>query len=199
MSTEWEKSGLDSMNLSSAPGKEIGDSGYEIEYPEHKAAKPEISGNSNLASAPGMGKSKVEESDLSKLSQEMADSPGSKVGDSGYKIKYPHPSSVNPDIENPESMNLAEAPEKGSKVPSKDSTNPNFANSPGKEEGDAGYNVEYPEHKSGKKEIENLDHMNLAETPSKGADGEIGYEANPEMGYNLTEGFERPSPELKKN
>jgi hypothetical protein len=199
MSTEWEKSGLDSMNLSSAPGKEIGDSGYEVEYPEHKGSKPEISGNSNLASAPGMGKSKVEESDLSKLSQELADSPGSKVGDSGYKIKYPHHSSVNPDIENPKSMNLAEAPVRGSKVPSKDTTDPNFANSPGKEEGDSGYNVEYPEHKSGKGEIENLDHMNLAETPSKGADGEISYEANPEMGYNLTEGFERPSPELKKN
>lgn len=199
MSTEWEKSGLKSMNLATTPGKEEGDSGYKTEYPNPKAKNSEIADNSNLASAPKSGKSKVEESDLSKLSQELSDTPGTKIGDSGYKIKYPRPSISSPDIDNQENMELAVAPQSGSKIPTSDKTNPNFADSPGKKEGDSGYVVEYPEHKSGKGEIENLDNMNLSETPSKGADGEIEYEANSEMGYNLTEGFERPSPELKKN
>ena len=229
MATEWEKSGLKSMNLASTPGKEEGDAGYKVEYPEPKASKPQVAGDSKMAVAPGMGKSKMDESDLSKLNPELADAPGSKVGDAGYKIKYPNPSASSPEIDNLSNMELADAPEKGAKVPSKDKTNPNFASTPGKEEGDAGYSNEYPDHTGGKKDIEDLKDMNLADTPSKGADGDIKFKVDGEMGYNLdentlqgirnfimenkdseevkkmiediylTEGFERPSPELKKN
>jgi hypothetical protein len=199
MSTHFEKSGLKNANLATAPGKEEGDSGYEIKYPDPKASKPEVMGSSNLASAPGMGKSKMDESDLSKLNPELASAPGSKVGDSGYKIKYPHPSASSPEIDDLSNMELTEAPEKGSKIPSKDKTDPNLATSPGKTVGDSGYGVEYPSHTGGKEDIDNLDTMNLAETPSKGAEGDINYQVSDEMGYNLTEGFERPSPELKKN
>jgi NADH-quinone oxidoreductase subunit H len=91
----------------------------------------------------------------------------------------------------------------------------------------SGYNVEYLDPKaSNDADIDNLDTAELAETPSKGADGEVDFELNSEMGYNLdetlanirdyimknkdseevqkmlsdlNEGFERPSPELKKN
>ena len=200
MSTEFEKSGLKSANFSKAPGKEEGDADYKVHFPEPKGNKnPEIMGSSNLASAPGMGKSKMDESDLSKLSPELATAPGKEEGDSGYKIKYPHPSASSPEIDNLDTMNLAGAPEKGSKVPSKDKTNPNFSTAPGKNIGDSGYEVEYPDHTGGEEYIDDLDTMNLANTPSKGSEGDINYELNSEMGYNLTEGFERPSPELKKN
>jgi len=236
MATEWEKSGLKAMNLATTPGKEEGDAGYKVEYPEPKSSKPQVMGNSNLATAPGMGKLEMSESDLSKLNSEMADTPGSKVGDSGYKNKINLPKANSPEIDDLSTMNLSSAPDKGSKVPTRDKTNPNLATSPGKEEGDAGYEVEYPSHTGGKKEIDNLDNMNLSDTPSKGADGEIDYEINSEMGYNIgegetptvdtltlkgikeyiienkdseevqrmiqdlvNEGFERPSPELKKN
>lgn len=200
MSTEFEKSGLKAANLAKAPGKEEGDADYKVHFPEPKGnKKAEVMGNSHLASAPGMGKSKMDESDLSKLNPELATAPGKAEGDAGYAIKYPHPSSHSPEIDNPSNMNLADTPEKGSKVPAKDKTNPNFAIAPGKLVGDAGYEVEYPEHVGGEEYIDDLDTMNLAGTPSKGAEGDIDYEVNSEMGYNLTEGFERPSPELKKN
>lgn len=229
MSTEWEKSDLKNMNLAKAPGKEEGDADYKIEYPDHTAGKAEVMGDSALAKAPGMGKLQMSESDLSKLDDGMATAPGKEEGDAGYKIKYPHPSANSPEIDDLSNMELADAPEKGAKVPSKDKTNPNFASSPGKEEGDAGYHNEYPNHTGGKKEINDLKDMNLAETPSKGADGEIKFKIDGEMGYNLdentlqsikkfitenkdseeiqkmiqdiflNEGFERPSPELKKN
>ena len=200
MSTEFEKSGLKAANLAKAPGKEEGDADYKVHFPEPKGSKKaEVMGNSNLASAPGMGKSKMDESDLSKLNPALATAPGSIVGDSGYKVKYPYPSSSSPEIDDLSTMNLAGAPEKGSKVPTKGSSNFNFATAPGKAVGDSGYEVEYPEHKGGSEEIDDLDTMNLAETPSKGAEAEIHYQVSDEMGYNLDEGFERPSPELKKN
>ena len=238
MATEWEKSGLKAMNLASAPGKEEGDAGYKVEYPDPKASKsPEVTGSSNMAVAPGMGKSKMDESDLSKLDPEMATAPGSPVGDSGYKMKIDLPKASSPEIDDLSTAELVTAPEKGSKVPTKDSTDPNLATSPGKEEGDAGYEVEYLDVKASKgADIDNLDTANLAETPSKGADGNVDYELNSEMGYNIgegenatpdpltlkgirefilenkdseevqkmlqdlmNEGFERPSPELKKN
>jgi hypothetical protein len=236
MSTEWEKSGLKSMNLAKAPGKEEGDADYKVEYPDHTSGKPEIMGNSDLAEAPGMENLEMSESDLSKLDDEMATAPGAQVGDSGYKVKINIPAANNPEIDDLSNMELADAPENGSKVPSKDKTNPNFASTPGKEEGDAGYSNEYPHHTSGKKEIDNLDNMNLAETPDKGAEGDIKFKVDSEMGYNIgegenptpdpltlkgireyilenkdseevqkmladlmNEGFERPSPELKKN
>ena len=199
MSTEFEKSGLKAANLAKAPGKEEGDSGYKMEFPEPKKKRPELMGNSNLSAAPGMGRSKVEESDLSKLNPSYADSPGTKVGDSGYKIKYPNFSSNSPEIDDLATMNLSSAPGKGSKIPSKDKTNPNFATAPGKEVGDSGYEVEYPEYTNGEEYIDNLDSMDLAGTHSKGAEGDIHYQISDEMGYNLDEGFERPSPELKKN
>ena len=201
MSTEFERSGLKAANLAKAPGKEEGDADYEIHYPEPKGSKKaEIMGNSNLASAPGMGKSKMDESDLSKLSSDMSTAPGSPVGDSGYKVKINIPKASSPEIDNLDTMNLANAPEEGSKVPTKDTTNPNFATSPGNVEGDAGYEVEYIETDgSNKAEIDNLDTMNLADAPAAGTEAETGLEINSEMGYNLTEGFERPSPELKKN
>jgi hypothetical protein len=229
MSTEWEKSGLKAMNLASSPGKEEGDADYKIEYPNHTSGKAEVMGDSNLAVAPGMGKLQMSESDLSKLDDGMATAPGKEEGDADYKIKYPHPSASSPEIDNLSNMELADAPEKGSKVPSKDSTDPNLATSPGKEEGDSGYTNEYPNHTGGKADIDNPETMNLADTPSKGADGDIKFKIDGEMGYNLdestlqgirnfimenkdseevqkmihdifvNEGFERPSPELKKN
>ena len=202
MATEWEKSGLKSMNLASAPGKAEGDADYAIEYPDPKASKsPEISKlNPNLASAPGSGKSKMDEaSDLSKTNQELAEAPGGSH-EAGYKTKINIPGASSPEIDNLSTSNLVVAPEKGSKVPTKDSTDPNFATSPGKEEGDAGYEVEYLNVKSSKSaDIDNLDTANLAEIPAKNTQAQIDIEVNSEMGYNLTEGFERPSPELKKN
>jgi hypothetical protein len=180
-----------------------------------------------MAVAPGMGKLEMSESDLSKLDTAMATAPGAQVGDSGYKTKIDLPKASSPEIDNLATAELVTAPEKGSKVPSKDTTDPNFATSPGKVEGDAGYEVEYLDTKASKNaDIDNLDTAELAETPSKGADGEVDYELNSEMGYNLdetlanirdyimknkdseevqkmlsdlNEGFERPSPELKKN
>jgi len=228
MATEWEKSGLKAMNLASAPGKEEGDADYKVEYPDPKASKkPEVAGSSDMAVAPGMGKSKMDESDLSKLDPALATAPGAQVGDSGYKTKIDLPKASSPEIDNLATAELVTAPEKGAKVPTKDTTDPNFATSPGKVEGDAGYEVEYLDTKASKKaDIDNLDTAELAETPSKGADGEVDYELNSEMGYNLdetlanireyimknkdseevqkmlsdlNEGFERPSPELKKN
>jgi len=236
MSTEWEKSGLKAMNLASSPGKEEGDAGYKVEYPEPKASKPEVMGDSNLAKAPGRGKLQMSESDISKLDNGMATAPGKEEGDSGYKIKYPNPSANSPEIDNLSNMELADAPEKGSKIPAKDKTNPNFASTPGKEEGDAEYSNEYPNHTGGKKYIDNLNNMNLADTPDKGAEGDVNFKVDNEMGYNIgegenstpdsltlkgireyilenkdseevqkmladlmNEGFERPSPELKKN
>jgi hypothetical protein len=202
MATEWEKSGLKAMNLASAPGKAEGDADYAIEYPDPKASKsPEISKlNPNLASAPGTGKSKMDEaSDLSKTNQELAEAPGGS-NEADYKIKINIPGASSPEIDNLATSNLVVAPEKGSKVPTKDSTDPNFATSPGKEEGDAGYEVEYLNVKSSKSaDIDNLDTANLAEIPAKNTQAQIDIEVNSEMGYNLTEGFERPSPELKKN
>jgi hypothetical protein len=228
MATEWEKSGLKAMNLASAPGKEEGDADYKVEYPDPKASKkPEVAGESDMAVAPGMGKLEMSESDLSKLDTAMATAPGAQVGDSGYKTKIDLPKASSPEIDNLATAELVTAPEKGSKVPTKDTTDPNFATSPGKVEGDAGYGVEYLDPKaSNNADIDNLDTAELAETPSKGADGEVDYELNSEMGYNLdetlanirdyimknkdseevqkmlsdlNEGFERPSPELKKN
>jgi hypothetical protein len=229
MATEWEKSGLKAMNLASAPGKEEGDADYKVEYPDPKASKnPEVAGESDMAVAPGTGKSKMDEaSDLSKLDTAMATAPGARVGDSGYKNKIDLPKASSPEINNLATAELVTAPEKGAKVPTKDTTDPNFANSPGKVEGDAEYGVKYLDSKASKNaEINNLDTANLAETPSKGADGKVDYELNSEMGYNLdetlanirnyimknkdseevqkmlsdlNEGFERPSPELKKN
>ena len=228
MATEWEKSGLKAMNLASAPGKEEGDADYKVEYPDPKASKkPEVAGSSDMAVAPGMGKSKMDESDLSKLDPALATAPGAQVGDSGYKTKIDLPKASSPEIDNLATAELVTAPEKGAKVPTKDTTDPNFATSPGKVEGDAGYKVEYLDPKASKNaDIDNLDTAELAETPSKGADGEVDYELNSEMGYNLdetlanireyimknkdseevqkmlsdlNEGFERPSPELKKN
>jgi hypothetical protein len=228
MATEWEKSGLKAMNLASAPGKEEGDADYKVEYPDPKASKkPEVAGESDMAVAPGMGKLEMSESDLSKLDTDMATAPGAQVGDSGYKTKIDLPKASSPEIDNLATAELVTAPEKGSKVPTKDTTDPNFATSPGKVEGDAGYGVEYLDPKaSNNADIDNLDTAELAETPSKGADGEVDYELNSEMGYNLdetlanirdyimknkdseevqkmlsdlNEGFERPSPELKKN
>lgn len=202
MATEWEKSGLKSMNLASAPGKAEGDADYAIEYPDPKASKsPEISKlNPNLASAPGTGKSKMDEaSDLSKTNQELAEAPGGSH-EAGYKTKINIPGASSPEIDSLSTSNLVVAPEKGSKVPTKDSTDPNFSTSPGKEEGDAGYEVEYLNVKSSKgADIDNLDTANLAEIPAKNTQAQIDIEVNSEMGYNLTEGFERPSPELKKN
>jgi hypothetical protein len=228
MATEWEKSGLKAMNLASAPGKEEGDADYKVEYPDPKASKkPEVAGESDMAVAPGMGKLEMSESDLSKLDTAMATAPGAQVGDSGYKTKIDLPKASSPEIDNLATAELVTAPEKGSKVPTKDTTDPNFATSPGKVEGDAGYEVEYLDPKASKNaDIDNLDTAELAETPSKGADGKVDYELNSEMGYNLdetlanirdyimknkdseevqkmlsdlNEGFERPSPELKKN
>lgn len=233
MATEWEKSGLKAMNLATTPGKEEGDADYKVEYPDPKASKkPEVAGNSDMAVAPGMGKSKMDESDLSKLDPALATAPGAQVGDAGYATKIDLPKASSPEIDDLSTAELVVAPEKGSKVPSKDTTNPNFATSPGKVEGDAGYEVEYLTPKaSNNADIDNLDTADLAETPSKGADGEVDYELNAEMGYNLgesvenltlenvkdyilknknseeiqkmlkdlNEGFERPSPELKKN
>lgn len=201
MSTEFERSGLKAANLAKAPGKEEGDSGYEMNFPEPKGSKKaEVMGNSNLASAPGMGRSKMEESEISKLNPELAQAPGSEVGDAGYKIKINIPKASSPEIDDLETMNLANAPESGVKAPSKGSSNFNFSTAPGNPEGDAGYEVEYIETEgSGKAEIDNLDNMNLADAPTAGADADIDFELNSEMGYNLTEGFERPSPELKKN
>ena len=179
----------------------------------------------------------MDESDLSKLDPEMATAPGSQVGDSGYKMKMDLPKASSPEIDDLSTAELVTAPEKGAKVPSKDTTDPNLATSPGKVEGDAGYEVEYLDPKASKDaDIDNLDTANLAETPSKGADGEVDYELNAEMGYNIgegeatqstlnldeiknfilenkdseevqkmlqdilvNEGFDRPSPELKKN
>ena len=230
MATEWEKSGLKAMNLASAPGKEEGKADYKVEAPEPKAAKNADIDDLNtaeLAEAPESGKSKMDEaSDLSKLSPELAEAPGGKH-DADYAIKIDLPKASSPEIDNLATAELVTAPEKGSKVPSKDTTDPNFATSPGKVEGDAGYEVEYLDTKSSKNaDIDNLDTAELAETPSKGADGEVDYELNSEMGYNLdetlanireyimknkdseevqkmlsdlNEGFERPSPELKKN
>ena len=202
MATEWEKSGLKSMNLASAPGKAEGDADYAIEYPDPKASKsPEISKlDPNLATAPGTGKSKMDEaSDLSKTDQELAEAPGGSH-EAGYKTKINIPGASSPDIDNLATSELVVAPEKGVKVPTKDSTDPNFATSPGKEEGDAGYEVEYLDVKSSKNaDIDNLDTANLAEIPAKNTQAQIDIEVNDEMGYNLTEGFERPSPELKKN
>ena len=231
MATEWEKSGLKAMNLASAPGKEEGKADYKVEAPEPKADKNADIDDLNtaeLAEAPGSGKSKMDEaSDLSKLDTAMATAPGAQVGDSGYKTKIDLPKASSPEIDNLDTAELVTAPEKGAKVPAKDTTDPNLATSPGKVEGDAGYDVEYLDPKSSKNaDIDNLDTAELAEAPSKGADGEVGYELNSEMGYNLdetlanirdyimknkdseevqkmlsdlNEGFERPSPELKKN
>lgn len=207
MSTHFERSGLNAANLAKAPGKEEGDSGYKIEYPDPRGTKkPEVMGNSNLATAPGMGKSKMDESDLSKLNPELSTAPGQQVGDSGYEIKYPHPGSKSPEIDDLSTMDLSIAPGKGAKVPTVDTTNPNFATSPGKAVGDAGYNVSYPDIKSILADIDSLETMNLSQAPSKGSEGDINYELNSEMGYNLgesksevNEGFERPTPELKKN
>jgi hypothetical protein len=228
MATEWEKSGLKAMNLASAPGKEEGKADYKVEYPDPKASKkPEVAGESDMAVAPGMGKLEMSESDLSKLDTAMATAPGAQVGDSGYKTKIDLPKASSPEIDNLATAELVTAPEKGAKVPTRDTTDPNFATSPGKVEGDAGYGVEYLDPKaSNNADIDNLDTAELAETPSKGADGEVDYELNSEMGYNLdetlanirdyimknkdseevqkmlsdlNEGFERPSPELKKN
>ena len=231
MATEWEKSGLKAMNLASAPGKEEGKADYKVEAPEPKADKNADIDDLNtaeLAEAPGSGKSKMDEaSDLSKLDTAMATAPGAQVGDSGYKMKFDLPKASSPEIDNLDTAELVTAPEKGAKVPAKDTTDPNLATSPGKVEGDAGYDVEYLDPKSSKNaDIDNLDTAELAEAPSKGADGEVGYELNSEMGYNLdetlanirdyimknkdseevqkmlsdlNEGFERPSPELKKN
>jgi hypothetical protein len=233
MATEWEKSGLKAMNLATTPGKEEGDADYKVEYPDPKASKkPEVAGNSDMAVAPGSGKSKMDESDLSKLDPALATAPGAQVGDAGYTTKIDLPKASSPEIDDLSTAELVVAPEKGSKVPSKDTTDPNFATSPGKVEGDAGYEVEYLAPKaSNNADIDNLDTADLAETPSKGADGEVNYELNAEMGYNLgesvenltlenvkdyilknkdseeiqkmlkdlNEGFERPSPELKKN
>lgn len=230
MATEWEKSGLKAMNLASAPGKEERKADYKVEAPEPKADKNADIDDLNtaeLAEAPESGKSKMDEaSDLSKLSPELAEAPGGKH-DADYAIKIDLPKASSPEIDNLATAELVTAPEKGSKVPSKDTTDPNFATSPGKVEGDAGYEVEYLDTKASKNaDIDNLDTAELAETPSKGADGEVDYELNSEMGYNLdetlanireyimknkdseevqkmlsdlNEGFERPSPELKKN
>jgi hypothetical protein len=230
MATEWEKSGLKAMNLASAPGKEEGKADYKVEAPEPKAAKNADIDDLNtaeLAEAPESGKTKMDEaSDLSKLSPELAEAPGGKH-DADYAIKIDLPKASSPEIDNLATAELVTAPEKGAKVPTKDTTDPNFATSPGKVEGDAGYEVEYLDPKaSNKADIDNLDTAELAETPSKGADGEVDYELNSEMGYNLdetlanirdyimknkdseevqkmlsdlNEGFERPSPELKKN
>ncbi len=236
MSTEWERSGLKAMNLASSPGKKEGDSGYKVEYPDPKASKPEVMGDSNLAVAPGIGKLRMSESDLSKLDDGMATAPGTQVGDSGYKFKVNIPKPNSPEIDDLSTMELSDAPKKGSKIPSKDNTDPNFSSTPGKEKGDSGYENEYPHHTGGKKDIDSLDTMNLSKTPDKGADGKIGYKVDSEMGYNIgegrdlttdpltikgikeyilenkdskevqkmlqdlmNEGFERPSPELKKN
>lgn len=231
MATEWEKSGLKAMNLATTPGKEEGDAGYKVEYPDPKASKkPEVAGNSDMAVAPGMTNLHMSESDLSKLDPEMATAPGAQVGDAGYATKIDLPKASSPEIDDLSTAELVTAPEKGSKVPAKDSTNPNFATSPGKVEGDAGYEVEYLDAKASKDaDIDNLDTMDLADTPSKGAEGNVDYKLNAEMGYNLdentlqgiknfimenkdseevqrmlqdilvNEGFDRPSPELKKN
>ena len=175
MATEWEKSGLKAMNLATTPGKEEGDADYKVEYPDPKASKkPEVAGSSDMAVAPGMTNLSMSESDLSKLDPEMATAPGSQVGDSGYATKINLPKANSPEIDDLSTMDLSDAPGKGSKVPTKDTTDPNFATSPGKEEGDAGYEVEYLDVKaSNDADIDNLDTANLAETPSKGAE-EIG-------------------------
>ena len=231
MATEWEKSGIKAMNLASAPGKEEGDADYKVESPEPKADKDADINDLNtaeLAEAPGSGKSKMDESsDLSKLSPELAEAPGAQVGDAGYATKINLPKASSPEINNLDTAELVTAPEKGAKAPTKDTTDPNLATSPGEVEGDAGYGVEYLDPKaSNDADINNLDTANLAEAPSKGAEGEVDYELNAEMGYNLdetlanirdyimknkdseevqkmlsdlNEGFERPSPELKKN
>jgi len=201
MSTEFEKSGLKAANFAKAPGKEEGDADYEVHFPDPKGnKKPEVMGNANLSSAPGMGKSKMEESELSKLNPELASAPGSKVGDAGYEIKINLPKASSPEIDNLETMNLAGAPTTGSKSPLKGSDNFNFSSAPGKVEGSAEYEVEYIDTEgTGEGEIDDLDTMNLSQAPDAGAKGEIEIEVNSEMGYNLTEGFERPSPELKKN
>jgi len=237
MATEWEKSGLKSMNLATTPGKEEGDSDYKVEYPELKADKPQIIGDSNLATAPATGKNKVSESDLSKLDNGMANTPGSKIEDSGYKTKINIPKANSPEINDLSTMNSADAPEKGVKVSTKDKTNTSLATAPGKVEGDSGYEAfQYPSHTGGKKEIDNLDNMNLSDAPSEGAEGGVSYKLDTETGYNIgegetstsdpltlagikeyilenkdseevqkmlqdlmNEGFERPSPELKKN
>jgi hypothetical protein len=231
MATEWEKSGIKAMNLASAPGKEEGKADYKVEAPEPEAVKDADIDDLNtaeLAEAPGSGKTKMDEaSDLSKLDTAMATAPGAQVGDAGYATKIDLPKASSPEIDNLDTAELVTAPEKGAKVPTKDTTDPNFATSPGKVEGDAGYNVEYLDPKaSNDADIDNLDTAELAETPSGGAEGEVDYELNAEMGYNLdetlaniknyimknknseevqkmlsdlNEGFERPSPELKKN
>ena len=238
MATEWEKSGIKAMNLASAPGKEEGKADYKVESPEPEAVKDADIDDLNtaeLAEAPGSGKTKIDEaSDLSKLSPELAEAPGAQVGDADYAIKINLPKASSPEIDNLDTAELVTAPEKGSKVPTKDTTDPNFATSPGKVEGDAGYEVEYLDPKASKDaDIDNLETADLAEAPSKGAEGEVDYELNAEMGYNLeedsadedltleniknyimknkdseevqkmlsdlNEGFERPSPELKKN
>ena len=238
MATEWEKSGIKAMNLASAPGKEEGDADYKVESPEPEAVKNadiDDLDTAELAEAPGSGKSKIDEaSDLSKLSPELAEAPGAQVGDADYAIKINLPKENSPEIDNLATAELVTAPGKGAKVPTKDTTDPNLATSPGEVEGDAGYEVEYLDPKASKDaDIDNLETADLAEAPSKGAEGEVDYELNAEMGYNLeedsadedltleniknyimknkdseevqkmlsdlNEGFERPSPELKKN
>lgn len=230
MATEWEQSGIKAMNLANAPGKEEGKANYKIESPEPKAdKKADITDleTAELAEAPQVGKSKMDEaSDLSKLSSELAEAPGGK-SDADYAIKINLPKANSPEIDNLETAELVIAPEKGAKIPVKDSTNPNLAISPGNIEGDAEYNVAYPDAEvAGKQDIDNLETAGLAVTPSAGAEEEVDYELNAEMGYNLdetlanikdyilknknskevqkmlidlNEGFERPSPELKKN
>ena len=238
MATEWEKSGIKAMNLASAPGKEEGKADYKVEAPEPEAVKDADIDDLNtaeLAEAPGSGKTKMDEaSDLSKLDTAMATAPGAQVGDAGYATKINLPKASSPEINNLDTAELVTAPEKGAKAPTKDTTDPNLATSPGEVEGDSGYGVEYLDPKaSNDADINNLDTANLAEAPSKGAEGEVDYELNAEMGYNLeedsadkdltleniknyimknkdseevqkmisdlNEGFERPSPELKKN
>ena len=238
MATEWEKSGIKAMNLASAPGKEEGKADYKVEAPEPEAVKDADIDDLNtaeLAEAPGSGKTKMDEaSDLSKLDTAMATAPGAQVGDAGYATKINLPKASSPEIDNLDTAELVTAPGKGAKVPTKDTTDPNLATSPGEVEGDAGYEVEYLDPKASKDaDIDNLETADLAEAPSKGAEGEVDYELNAEMGYNLeedsadedltleniknyimknkdseevqkmlsdlNEGFERPSPELKKN
>jgi hypothetical protein len=72
--------------------------------------------------------------------------------------------------------------------------NQELAKAPGKEEGDADYDVKVVAGKAHNPEVMNID-PNFAKAPEKGAEADTDVEVNSEMGYNLGEAIEY----VKKN
>jgi hypothetical protein len=176
----------------------------------------------NLASAPGsnkMEKSKVEGEDLlsdnspetkEKTEFDGKDAEGSKY-EIGYNVREGKTESEGEMVEAPESgtaakethaksdmkkkMNLAEAPGKEGDIDFEVNQEIGYNIGEGKTESE-GEMVEAPEsgtaakETSAKSNIEKL--MNLAEAPGK--EGDIDFEVNKEIGYNIKE-----SDEVKKN